>query len=60
VFSDRLGLGHNRLRRIEYGGLYYVQSLRELHLHHNLLSSVPAGLPEMKHLQVPQPSPCQP
>ncbi|CAL8254726.1 unnamed protein product [Arctogadus glacialis] len=48
----RLGLGHNRLRRIEYGGLYYVQSLRELHLHHNLLSSVPAGLPEMKHLQV--------
>ena len=50
--SDRLGLGNNRIRSIEYGGLYYVQSLRELHLNHNLLSSVPSGLPEMKYLQV--------
>ncbi|KAJ3587050.1 hypothetical protein NHX12_013440 [Muraenolepis orangiensis] len=48
----RLGLGYNKIRHIEFGGLYYVQNLRELHLNHNLLSSVPSGLPEMKYLQV--------
>ncbi|KAM4609709.1 biglycan a [Polymixia lowei] len=48
----RLGLGYNKIRHIEHGSLYYVQNLRELHLDNNLLSSVPAGLPEMKYLQV--------
>ncbi|KAM3872238.1 biglycan-like [Diretmus argenteus] len=48
----RLGLGYNQIRHIEHGSLYYVHNLRELHLDNNLLPSVPAGLPEMKHLQV--------
>uniref|UniRef100_UPI0037E7EEF5 biglycan-like n=1 Tax=Semicossyphus pulcher TaxID=241346 RepID=UPI0037E7EEF5 len=48
----RLGLAHNKIRSIEHGSLYYVQNLRELHLDNNLLSHVPDGLPEMKHLHV--------
>lgn len=48
----RLGLGHNRIRTIDFGSLHYVSELRELHLNDNLLSSVPDGLPQMKHLQV--------
>ncbi|XP_060913678.1 biglycan-like [Labrus mixtus] len=48
----RLGLGYNNIRSIEHGSLYYVPNLRELHLNNNLLSRVPDGLPEMKHLQV--------
>uniref|UniRef100_A0A667ZVC4 Biglycan n=1 Tax=Myripristis murdjan TaxID=586833 RepID=A0A667ZVC4_9TELE len=50
--EDLLGLSYNKIRHIEDGSLYYVHSLRELHLDNNLLSRVPAGLPEMKHLQV--------
>uniref|UniRef100_A0A668AFR3 Biglycan n=1 Tax=Myripristis murdjan TaxID=586833 RepID=A0A668AFR3_9TELE len=50
--GTRLGLSYNKIRHIEDGSLYYVHSLRELHLDNNLLSRVPAGLPEMKHLQV--------
>ncbi|XP_028849512.1 biglycan a [Denticeps clupeoides] len=48
----RLGLGHNHIRHIEHGSLSYVPNLRELHLDNNRLSNVPAGLPEMKYLQV--------
>ena len=50
--GTRLGLGYNRIRHIEQHSLHYVQSLRELHLDNNLLNHVPAGLPEMKYLQV--------
>ncbi|XP_034552094.1 biglycan-like [Notolabrus celidotus] len=48
----RLGLGHNKIRSVERGSLYYVENLRELHLDNNLLSQVPDGLAQMKHLQV--------
>ncbi|XP_074537955.1 biglycan-like [Halichoeres trimaculatus] len=48
----RLGLGYNKIRSVEHGSLYYVENLRELHLDNNLLSSVPDGLAQMKHLQV--------
>ncbi|XP_046897094.1 biglycan a [Hypomesus transpacificus] len=48
----RLGLGYNEIRHIEHGSLFYAQNLRELHLNNNHLPSIPAGLPEMKYLQV--------
>ncbi|KAM9856028.1 biglycan b [Aulostomus maculatus] len=48
----RLGLGHNHIRNIENGSLAFVPRLRELHLDNNLLTQVPAGLPDMKYLQV--------
>ncbi|KAG5837880.1 hypothetical protein ANANG_G00217780 [Anguilla anguilla] len=48
----RLGLGFNHIRNIEAGSLHYLPYLRELHLDNNRLNNVPAGLPEMKYLQV--------
>lgn len=48
----RLGLGFNHIRNIESGSLNYMPYLRELHLDNNRLNKVPAGLPEMKYLQV--------
>uniref|UniRef100_W5NEP1 Biglycan n=1 Tax=Lepisosteus oculatus TaxID=7918 RepID=W5NEP1_LEPOC len=48
----RLGLGYNHIRMIENGSLAYTPNLRELHLDNNRLSRVPAGLPDMKYLQV--------
>ncbi|KAG2455899.1 biglycan b [Polypterus senegalus] len=49
---NRLGLGYNHIRMIENGSLAFVPNLRELHLDNNRLSVVPAGLPDMKYLQV--------
>lgn len=49
---NRLGLGFNHLRNIENGSLSYLPRLRELHLDNNRLTRVPAGLPDMKYLQV--------
>lgn len=48
----RLGLGHNQIRMIENGSLSFLPTLRELHLDNNKLSRVPAGLPDLKLLQV--------
>ncbi|CAJ1055248.1 biglycan-like [Xyrichtys novacula] len=48
----RLGLGFNKITNIERGSLFYVDNLRELHLDNNLLTHVPDGLAQMKHLQV--------
>lgn len=48
----RLGLGHNQIRMIENGSLSFLPSLRELHLDNNKLARVPAGLPDLKLLQV--------
>ncbi|XP_005886214.1 PREDICTED: biglycan [Myotis brandtii] len=48
----RLGLGHNQIRMIENGSLSFLPTLRELHLDNNKLSKVPAGLPDLKLLQV--------
>ncbi|XP_072103012.1 biglycan b [Mobula birostris] len=48
----RLGLGFNRIRVIENGSLEFLQNLREIHLEHNELTRVPAGLNHMKYLQV--------
>lgn len=48
----RLGLGSNHILHIERGALSYLPSLRELHLDHNRLSSIPSGLPNIKYLQV--------
>lgn len=50
--SSRLGLGFNHIRNIEKGSLDYLPRLRELHLDNNRLTRVPAGLPDMKYLQV--------
>lgn len=49
---SRLGLGFNHIRNIENGSLSYLPRLRELHLDNNRLTRVPAGLPDMKYLQV--------
>ncbi|XP_078061454.1 biglycan-like [Mustelus asterias] len=49
---SRLGLGFNQIRDIENGSLAFLPSLRELHLEHNNLTRVPAGLTDMKYLQV--------
>ncbi|MFT7814260.1 biglycan-like [Arapaima gigas] len=49
---NRLGLGYNQIRMIENGSLAFLPNLRELHLENNRLSRVPAGLPNMKYLQV--------
>lgn len=48
----RLGLGHNHIRMIENGSLSFLPTLRELHLDNNKLSRVPAGLPDLRLLQV--------
>ncbi|CAO2621398.1 BGN, partial [Lemmus lemmus] len=48
----RLGLGHNQIRMIENGSLSFLPTLRELHLDNNKLSRVPAGLPDLRLLQV--------
>lgn len=48
----RLGLGFNKIRVIENGSLAFLQNLREIHLEHNELKRVPAGLNDMKYLQV--------
>lgn len=53
----RLGLGHNQIRMIENGSLSFLPTLRELHLDNNKLSRVPAGLPDLKLLQVRAGSP---
>lgn len=37
---------------IENGSLSFLPSLRELHLDNNKLARVPAGLPDLKLLQV--------
>lgn len=37
---------------IENGSLSFLPTLRELHLDNNKLSKVPAGLPDLKLLQV--------
>ncbi|XP_067835873.1 biglycan-like [Heptranchias perlo] len=47
-----LGLGFNQIRDIENGSLSFLQNLREIHLDHNNLTRVPAGLTDMKYLQV--------
>ncbi|XP_048475905.1 biglycan-like [Rhincodon typus] len=49
---QRLGLGFNKIRDIENGSLAFLHDLRELHLDHNNLTRVPAGIKDMKHLQV--------
>lgn len=56
-FIFRLGLGHNQIRMIENGSLSFLPTLRELHLDNNKLSRVPAGLPDLKLLQVRTGSP---
>ncbi|XP_007456695.1 PREDICTED: biglycan [Lipotes vexillifer] len=48
----RLGLSHNQIRMVENGSLSFLPTLRELHLDNNKLSRVPAGLPDLKLLQV--------
>lgn len=48
----RLGLAYNKIRFIENGSLNFLPNLRELHLDNNKLPRVPAGLPDMKYLQV--------
>lgn len=48
----RLGLGYNTIRQVENGSLSSLPILRELHLENNKLSKVPAGLPDLKFLQV--------
>lgn len=48
----RLGLGSNHIVYIEPGALSYLPNLRELHLDHNRLSSIPSGMPNIKYLQV--------
>lgn len=48
----RLGLSSNEISVVENGTLAMIPHLRELHLDHNALTSVPAGLPDHKYIQV--------
>ncbi|KAK2832148.1 hypothetical protein Q7C36_015610 [Tachysurus vachellii] len=48
----KLGLSSNEISVVENGTLAMMPHLRELHLDHNALTSVPAGLPDHKYIQV--------
>ncbi|XP_062851538.1 decorin [Trichomycterus rosablanca] len=48
----KLGLSNNEVSVMENGTLANVPHLRELHLDHNFLTTVPAGLPDHKYIQV--------
>uniref|UniRef100_A0A4W5K3S0 Decorin n=1 Tax=Hucho hucho TaxID=62062 RepID=A0A4W5K3S0_9TELE len=51
-FSHLLGLSYNEISQVENGSLAMVPHLRELHLDNNALTTVPAGLPDHKYIQV--------
>lgn len=48
----KLGLSNNEIGVVENGTLAMMPHLRELHLDHNALTSIPAGLPDHKYIQV--------
>ncbi|KAF7693836.1 hypothetical protein HF521_007589 [Silurus meridionalis] len=48
----KLGLSNNEISVVENGTMGMMPHLRELHLDHNVLTSVPAGFPEHKYIQV--------
>ncbi|KAJ3587299.1 hypothetical protein NHX12_010897 [Muraenolepis orangiensis] len=48
----RLGLAYNHIRNLEAGSLAFLPRLMELHLENNRLTRVPAGLQNMKYLQM--------
>ncbi|TST22560.1 Decorin [Bagarius yarrelli] len=48
----KLGLSNNEISVVENGTLVMMPHLRELHLDHNALTSIPAGLPDHKYIQV--------
>uniref|UniRef100_A0A4W5K414 Decorin n=1 Tax=Hucho hucho TaxID=62062 RepID=A0A4W5K414_9TELE len=50
--NDKLGLSYNEISQVENGSLAMVPHLRELHLDNNALTTVPAGLPDHKYIQV--------
>lgn len=52
MFVCRLGLSNNEIAVVENGTVAMMPHLRELHLEHNLLTSVPAGLSDHKYIQV--------
>ncbi|XP_036752783.1 asporin [Manis pentadactyla] len=49
---QRLGLGNNRIADVENGSLANIPSVREIHLENNKLKKIPAGLQELKYLQI--------
>ncbi|KAM9325633.1 asporin [Gastrophryne carolinensis] len=49
---QRLGLGHNKIKEVENGSLAYIPKIREIHLENNKLKRIPAGVPDLKYLQV--------
>lgn len=48
----KLGLSFNEISVVENGTLAMMPHLRELHLDNNALTTVPAGLPDHKYIQV--------
>ncbi|XP_035257654.1 decorin-like [Anguilla anguilla] len=48
----KLGLSFNEISVVENGTMATMPHLRELHLDNNALTSVPAGLPDHKYIQV--------
>ncbi|KAL4625100.1 decorin-like [Arapaima gigas] len=52
VNLTKLGLSQNEISTVENGTLAMVPLLRELHLDYNLLTRVPPGLSDHKHIKV--------
>ncbi|CAJ0915693.1 unnamed protein product [Ranitomeya imitator] len=52
VSDFRLGLGHNKIKEVENGSLAYIPKVREIHLENNKLKTVPAGISDLRYLQV--------